>query len=245
MSLTYTSYINQIATMAVIPVTDPNFTAIIPSMIDYAELRIQRDLDLFAGQTTNSAYTLTAGTATVNLQDNDFITIQSVSLSSTTPHTPLLPTTKEYLQYVYPIGSTSAAPQYFAMYTSNVVATQGGGASVNGLPTISIRVGPIPDLAYTLTINGTLHMQPLSSTNSTTFISTYLPDLFIMASMIYVSAFQRNFGRQSDDPAMAQSYESQYQALLKGATIEEYRKKFQGSGWTSMSPSPIASPSRG
>jgi hypothetical protein len=66
-----------------------------------------------------------------------------------------------------------------------------------------------------------------------------------MASMIYVSAFQRNFGRQSDDPAMAQSYESQYQALLKGATIEEYRKKFQGSGWTSMSPSPIASPSRG
>ena len=184
MSLTYTSYINQIATMAVIPVTDPNFTAIIPSMIDYAELRIQRDLDLFAGQTTNSAYTLTAGTATVNLQDTDFITIQSVSLSSTTPYTPLLPTTKEYLQYVYPVGSTSAAPQYFAMYTSNVVATQGGGASVNGLPTISIRVGPIPDLAYTLTINGTLHMQPISSTNTTTFISTYLPDLFL--SLIHI-----------------------------------------------------------
>ena len=171
--------------------------------------------------------------------------MQSVSLSSTTPYTPLLPTTKEYLQYVYPVGTTQSAPQYFAMYTSNVVTTQGGGASANGLPTITLRFGPVPDANYTVIINGTLHMQPLSSTNTTTFISTYLPDLFIMASMIYVSAFQRNFGRQSDDPAMAQSYESQYQALLKGATVEEYRKKFQGSGWTSMSPSPVASPSRG
>ena len=32
--------------------------------------------------------------------------------------------------------------------------------------------------------------------------------------MIYVSAYQRDFGRQSDDPQMALSYESQYQALL-------------------------------
>jgi hypothetical protein len=67
----------------------------------------------------------------------------------------------------------------------------------------------------------------------------------IMASMVYVSAYQRNFGRQSDDPAMAQSYEGQYQALLKGAAVEEARKKFEASGWSSQSPSPVATPSRG
>ena len=66
-----------------------------------------------------------------------------------------------------------------------------------------------------------------------------------MASMIYISAFQRNFGRQSDDPQMAQSYESQYQALLKGGMVEEYRKKFEAGGWTSMSPAVVASPTRG
>jgi hypothetical protein len=66
-----------------------------------------------------------------------------------------------------------------------------------------------------------------------------------MASMIFVSGYQRNFGRQSDDPAMSQSYESQYQALLRGATVEEYRKKFAASGWTSISPSPVATPGRG
>jgi hypothetical protein len=65
-----------------------------------------------------------------------------------------------------------------------------------------------------------------------------------MASMIFVSGYQRNFGRASDDPAMAQSYEAQYQTLLKGATVEEARKKFESSGWTSQSPAVVSSPSR-
>jgi hypothetical protein len=242
--MNYSDYVTQIATMAVVPSNDPNFQTIIPQMINYAELRIQRDLDLFAGQFANSSYTTTAGTATVNIQDADFITIQGVSITSTTPHTPLLPTTKEWLQYVYPIGSTGAQPQYFAMYSTNTVSSQGGGSSATGLPTMSIRLGPVPDVSYTLNITGTLHMQPLSATNTTTWISTYLPDLFIMASMIYISAYQRNFGRVNDDPAMAQTYESQYMALLNGARSEEFRKKFQGAGWTSFGPSPIATPSR-
>jgi hypothetical protein len=79
----------------------------------------------------------------------------------------------------------------------------------------------------------------------TTFISLYLPDLLIMASMVYISGYQRNFGRANDDPQMAVSYESQYKTLMQGAMVEEARKKFQSSGWTSMSPSPVATPTRG
>jgi len=230
--------------MAVVPSNDPNFQAILPSMIDYAELRIQRDLDLFAGQTVNTSYLTSIGSATVTIQDADFITIQSVSLSPTSGlNTPLLPTTKEFLQYVYPVGSTSDVPQYFSMYSSNTVTTQGGGSSANPT-TMSIRLGPIPNAVYPLTINGTLHTAALSASNTPTWISTYLPDLFIMASMVYVSAFQRNFGRVNDDPAMAQTYESQYMGLLNGAKTEEFRKRFQGSAWTSMSTSPVATPTR-
>jgi hypothetical protein len=84
----------------------------------------------------------------------------------------------------------------------------------------------------------------LSATNTTTFISLYLPDLFIMASMVYVSAYQRNFGRQSDDPQMAQSYEMQYQTLLKSADLEENRKKFEAAAWSSQEPSISATPTR-
>jgi hypothetical protein len=72
----------------------------------------------------------------------------------------------------------------------------------------------------------------------------YLPDLFIMASMIYVSGYQRNFGRANDEPQMAVTYESQYKGLLQSAIVEEARKKFQSSAWTSMSPAVAASPTR-
>jgi hypothetical protein len=65
-----------------------------------------------------------------------------------------------------------------------------------------------------------------------------------MASMIYVSAYQRNFGRLNDDPQMAQTYESQYQTLLKNADLEENRKKFEAAAWSSQEPSISATPTR-
>lgn len=141
---------------------------------------------------------------------------------------PLLPTTKEFLDAVYGSASYTGLPKYFAPFNDNL-----------------FLVGPYPDQPYFVEIVGTYRPASLSASNPTTFISSYLPDVFIMASMIYVSAYQRNFGRQSDDPQMAQSYESQYQTLLKGAAVEEARKKFESSGWTSQSPASAATPSRG
>lgn len=238
--MNFTDYQTQIATMAVVPTTDPNFQIILPQMLNYAELRIQRDLDFLSTVVVNTSYALTAGNQYLNITDGDFVTLQSISLSSTTPHVPLLPATKEYLQFVYPMGTTAAQPIYFAM--------QGGDLATVGNTSIVVRFGPTPDLAYTLTISGTKRQptlyQPATPT-ATTFISNYLPDLLIMASMIYISAYQRNFGRLNDDPAMAQTYESQYQALLKSAMVEEARKKFQSGAWSSMSPAVVATPTRG
>lgn len=238
--MNFTDYQTQIATMAVVPVTDSNFQIILPQMLNYAELRIQRDLDFLSTVVSNSNYSLTAGNQYLNIADGDFVTLQSISLSSTTPHVPLLPTTKEFLQFVYPTGTTLAQPIYFAM--------QGGDLATVGNTSIVVRVGPAPDQTYTLIITGTMRQptlyQPSTPTN-TTFISNYLPDLLIMASMIYISAYQRNFGRINDDPAMAQTYESQYQALLKSAIVEEARKKFQSGAWSSMSPAIVSTPTRG
>jgi hypothetical protein len=62
--------------------------------------------------------------------------------------------------------------------------------------------------------------------------------------MIYISAFQRNFGRLNDEAQMAVTYESQYQTLLKGAAVEEARKRYESSAWSSQSPSPVATPTR-
>ena len=237
MALTYSSYVQQISTMAVIPSNDTNFTIIIPQMISYAELRMQRDLDFLSTQISTTAYSFTVNSNTLTLPTSQFIVPQTVEVVSSGVSTPLLPVTKEFIQNVYGSGSTTGLPQYFAVY--------GGDTATTGNTSQYMIVGPIPNQSYGTILTGTVRSAPLSASNTTTYISTYLPDMFIMASMIYISAFQRNFGRLNDDPQMAQTYESQYQALKNSALVEENRKKFEASAWSSYSPAPAATPTRG
>lgn len=234
--LTYTTYKTQIATLAVVAETDANFLAILPQTITYAENRMCRDLDFLSTTTSSTAYTLTGGNRNVTVPAGTFVTLQEVNVllpagasnPETSTRVALVPTTKEFLNTVYTSISGAAIPEYFAMFNQS-----------------SFIVGPWPDNTYTLEIVGTQRPDSLSTSVPTTFISLYLPDLFIMASMIYISGYQRNFGRQADDPAMAQSYESQYKTLLSGAMIEEARKKFQSGAWSSMSPALAATSTRG
>lgn len=225
----YTQYVQQIANLAIVPVSDPNYQILLPQMITYAENRIYRDLDLLSTvQPYNQAATA-SGVRTVTIPQGTFVTIQNVNvLTNTSTRNPLLPVTKEFLDATWGSPTSAAQPKYFALLNDT-----------------ALIFGPWPNAIYPLEIVGTIRPDSLSATNTTTFISLYLPDLFIMASMIFISAYQRDFGRQSDDPQMAMSYEAQYNALLKGATVEEFRKKFESVGWTSMSPSPVAAPTRG
>jgi hypothetical protein len=235
--MNYTEYVQQIATMAVVPVDDPNFQIIIPQMINYAELRMQRELDFLSTMTQNTTYSLTANNSLLSISTSSFVTLQTVQIQNAAGViTPLLPVTKEYLQNVWGTSGSPGTPTLFAVY--------GGDAGSGGEIAQNIIVGPWPDTSYNVILTGTIRAEPLSATNATTYISVYLPDVMIMASMIYISAYQRNFGRMNDDPQMAQSYESQYQALKAGAMVEESRKKFQAAAWSSMAPAPIASPTR-
>ena len=129
---------------------------------------------------------------------------------------------------VYPDSTGSGVPQYFAMLNQS-----------------NFIVGPWPDQAYQIELVGTFRPASLSSTNTSTVLSTYWPDMLIMATMIYISGYQRNFGRENDDPQMAVTYESQYKGLLASAAVEEARKKFQSAAWSSMEPAPVATPTRG
>jgi len=233
----YNTYVQQIATMAVVPTTDTNFQIILPQMISYAELRMQRDLDFLSTQISNSSYSFTQGNGTLTIPTSQFVVMETFEVIDNSGNSSaLLPVGKEFIQNVYGTGSTQGLPQYFAVY--------GGDTATTGLTSQNMIVGPIPDSTYSVRLTGTVRSAPLSATNTQTYISVYLPDMFIMASMIYISAYQRNFGRLNDDPAMAQTYESQYQGLLKSAMVEENRKKFESAAWTSYSPAPFAAQTR-
>lgn len=233
--LTYSTYKTQIATMAVVEETDPNFLTILPMAIDYAELRICRDVDFLFTSESNSNYSLTANNRQISIPQGTFVVTEQINVITPAgtvdpeagTRNPLLPTTKEFLDAVYGSSSSAGLPKYYAPFNDNL-----------------FLVGPFPDQNYRVEIVGTVRPAPLTEINDTTFISTYLPDLFLMASMIYITGYQRNWGAQAGDPQMAQSYEQQYQTLLKGAVVEEARKKYEGPAWTSQSPSPVATPTR-
>lgn len=231
----YTTYVTRLQTMAVDSSALFSTTAV-PMIIEYAELRIYRDLDLLSTVSANDSFNLTGLSRKLAIAEGTFVTVQEINIvtpvgaSSADAGTrnAVLPVSKEFLDLAYPSVSGSALPSYFAM-----------------LNTMTILFGPWPDQNYRVEIVGTVRPAALSSTNTSTFISTYLPDLFLAASMVFVAGYQKNFGAQADDPKMATSWEQQYQTLLQGASIEEARRKFQASMWTSLSPAPAATSGRG
>lgn len=232
---TFNSYVDALSKLLVVDSADANFQALLPSIIDYAELRLCQDVD-FLSTVSSIVAAVAPGSRVLTFPITAFITLQNINVltpagtadPNIAKRNPCLMVTKEFLNFEWPSSVGAALPQKCAMFNQN-----------------SLALGPWPDLAYSVEIVGTVRPASLSQTNATTFISTYLPSHFMMASMVYGSGYQRNFGAQSGDPAMATSYESQYQALLKPAQLEEARKKFESSGWTSMSPAVAATPSRG
>lgn len=255
------NYLSQIATMAVVDTTDPNFLTILPAMITYAENRIYRDLDFLFSSISTTAYALTTGNRQLQVPAGTFVVPEQINvlmpLGVTDPNAatryPLLPTTKEFLDAAYGSYTDAAMPKYFCPFDDYL-----------------FYVGPFPDQDYTVEIVGTYRPQSLgpgssdatflanylsytgaaypnyANTTTTTFISLYVPELLILASMIYIAAYQRNFSSaMGNDPQMPITYETQYQALLKSALSEENRKKFEAAAWSSQGASTTATPTRG
>jgi hypothetical protein len=220
---------------------------VLPQILSYAEGRIQRDIDALQARSSN-AYTLTQGVNMLTIPITDFLVIETLEAQQlangiVVNSTPLIPVSKEFIQNCYSGVFASGYPKYFAMYGD----TFGDGANSN----VNVLIGPVPNYAYPILATGVIRMPSLYSYASDgladasyTYISQWMPDLLIMASMIFVSGFQRNFGANADSKDMPVNYEQQYKTLLMGVIGEENRKKQNGSGWTGYSTPVSATPTR-
>lgn len=237
MSLTWATWMDQYANLLVYNSTDSTFTdQVVPGAIDYGEGRLYRELDLLAMRVTSSG-ALTANTRdfTLPTQSGTYLVVESLNVitpatatAATGTRKPVVPVAREWVDAVYPSNNNAAGvPEYF----SRVDNTQ-------------IILGPSPDAAYPVEVIGTQQPTALSSTNTTTILTTMLPDLWMAATMVYGAAFQRDFGAQTDDPAKAQSWEGQYTKLMESAAVTEFRKKYQSQAWTSQMPNQTATPQR-
>lgn len=237
MSLNYSTYITEIAAITVISSNilvngDGNSGPIAPGMIDYAEQRIYREGDFLATYITDTSTNVVANQKIFNYPTSigTFLVIDQINIltpvtatASNAIRVPLQVASKQFIDMVYPSNATAVGiPTYFAPATATYAT-----------------LGPIPDKSYNVEVIGTQRPVALSTSNSSTFLTQTLPDLFIAASMVFMSGYMRNFGAQADDPQMAQSWQGQYDKLFASAGMEEMRKKYVSQAWQAQVPNQL------
>jgi hypothetical protein len=236
MSLTYTQYVTDLANLLVVPSNDPNFVTVLPNIIDDAEQRIYRELDILNTVVRDTGGNLTANSRNFTLPQTSgrFVVTESMNVftpsGTNTNRNQLVPVTREFLDAVWgndAAPSSPSVPTYYAMITDQ-----------------QIIVGPPPDATYTMEVIGTIRPTPLSASNATTYLTLYLPDLFMAASLIFGAGYQLNFSALGDNPQHGISWETHYQHLLQSANTEEQRKRYAAQAWTPKSPAPLATPPR-
>jgi len=246
MSLNYTSYVTALSTLTAISPTDTSFLAILPEAIAYSEGRIYRELSMIVEDVADSSASTSALTRGFNIPTaiGQFQIVTGVNIitpASTAPDSgtrnPCTPVSRAVLDMTWPSITGAGVPTQFCY------ASQATSIGVSGQP--DLLFGPWPLTTYRVEVVGKVIPTPLSASNSTTFLSLYLSDLFLMASQIYMDNYMHNFSAISDDPKSAMTHEAQYQALLRSASDFEARKRFASGSWTSAALEPTAQPQRG
>jgi len=212
------------------PTSDVNFNTVYPQAITYAELRMQRDLDLIGAQVTDTG-TLAANSRIFTLPTSKgqfIVTEQIAPLVSGVKQAPLLPVSRSYLEFVWPGSLSSAASDIPVAWCPVDQAT--------------VLLAPPAGQDTVVEVVGSQRFVPLSAANASNFLTLYFGDMYIAASMIWLTGWQRDYGAQSEDPTKAVSWEGVYGKLLSAAAVEEVRKKFESVGWSPRLPSPIATP---
>lgn len=230
MSMVYADYVNALAgylpenvasaTAAAPFIAGSRYNAILPRCIEYAEGLIYRDpdMDFLANYSAEGQSTTTCvvGTRKVSVPTSMLIaaSVNVITPAGAAPgatgstRTPLIPVSVAFLNNAFPNPSVQQLPEYFARDNN-----------------ASILIGAYPDQAYTVEFYGTLLPNPLSNTNTSTLLTLNFPELFIAASMIYMTGYQKNFGAMAGDPQEGMTWQGYYDSLKKGVGAQEARKK--------------------
>ncbi len=203
--------------------------------IDYAEQRIYRELQLLSTMVRDTSGSCTANSRNFTLPTSlgRFVVVDGINVvtpvgSTVTNGTRnvVTPASRDYIDFCWQSNTAPSAttvPTNFAMITDQTVI-----------------FGPAPGAAFQVEVIGTIRPTPLSASNSTTYLTLYLPDLFLAAAMVHI------YGTQGGTSApQVGEWEQQYQMLKGSADMEENRKRFAGASWTSKQVEPSAVPQRG
>lgn len=243
--MNYADIVTSLAGLLPIPADDADFLAILPSAFAYADGRIYRELDMLAANVRDSSTSTVSFNRNFNIPTTlgTFLIVDGINVvtpasaaADAGTRNPLIPVSRDFLDLAWPSTSGAGVPQYFAYISQNT--------SLSPAQT-QVIFGPWPDAAYYVEVIGKIQPAVLSASNTETYLTANLPDLYIAACMVFMTGWQHNFGSQADDPRSAMSWEKQYMELRDSAGTWEARKRWSGASWTSKPVEPTAVPQRG
>ncbi len=205
----------------------PDFEIVLyDQSITYAEGRIYKDLVLLYERVIDTTLTTVPGSRYLDMHDmpdGQLIVVENVALitptgdkTGTGTRQPFDVSSLDMVDMIWPQESLTMNPadatwigRRWAMKDDHLIA-----------------LAPTPDDVYQAVFTGLRLPQSLGECRSSTYISTWYPELLTAACMYWLSgALLRNFGSQSDDPQQAQSWNATYEKLMPLARDEEYRRR--------------------
>ena len=215
MAYTYSSFKTALAAALAVDESDADFVALLPTIIDLTEQVCYRELDLVdASVAVNGTATANSRYFTLPTSSGHILVVDAVNTfdASNVRH-PAVPATRDVIDFVWPSDtapSATSVPQIFCRPDDT-----------------RLLFGPAPGFAATVEIVGTIRPDPLSASNTTTFLTSYLSDLFFAGAMMNaMGTLLRNFGAQADNPQAAVSWQGVFTSLLASAQKEELRKNY-------------------
>jgi hypothetical protein len=178
---------------------------IVDGIINDAEFRILREVDSDNNRRYATANVLTS-TRFIDTPTNA-LTIRSAQIVDSDGTAS--PDNREFLQFrdtsfmseFNPTGATGV-PKYYSWWDEDTIV-----------------MAPTPDATYTIQLNYILKDPGLSSTNTTTYLSTYFPNGLLYACLAEAYGFLKG------PVDMLQLYDNKYIEAVKGFSIEQMGRR--------------------
>jgi hypothetical protein len=215
MAYTFTTLVPALAAALSVDANDADFLALLPTITDDAEQVLYRELGLVACRVTQGG-TLAPNTRlfTLPTAGGKFLVLDQLNvLDDSMIRHPVSPSSTELVDLLWPSDSAPGPASRPSLFSR--------------LDDLTLLVGPASDTALTLECRGTFRPEGISSSNPTTFLSTYLSDLFLCGCVVSATGnLLKNWSAMADDPQMPVTWVALFREKLASAQREELRKTY-------------------
>jgi hypothetical protein len=177
-----------------------DLTTNIPTFIQLTESKIANSIKGLPLETTITQ-TLTAGVNTLTLP-NDYNEMQNIVVQSNP--TSILEFVPDNVLSQYNSTNTSGVPEFFTIVGNNILLSK------------------IPDSNYSITITYIAKLTSLSDINTSNWVLTNFPYLYLYGSLIEASIY-------TNDPDQVQFYQTKFDSAIIDVISKYSNQKFSGS----------------